>query len=137
MDTDNEERLHRLPYSKPHVERVFEWIEDHQFQLQGLLHKIPFSKALTYARERRSGLEVFLSDPDVPIDTNHLERALRAIPMDRKNLHFCWTELGTNTYIDIVQRLIVTWPKSWPWSSATKVHRHRTKTDRHLPPTRH
>jgi hypothetical protein len=27
---------------------------------------------------------VFLTDPDVPIDTNHLERALRVIPMGRK-----------------------------------------------------
>ncbi len=43
----------------------------------------PFIKALSYARERRMGLEVFLSDPDVPPDTNHLERALRTIPMGR------------------------------------------------------
>ena len=28
------------------------------------------------------------------IDTNHLERALRPIPMGRKNWLFCWTELG-------------------------------------------
>ena len=41
------------------------------------------TKALAYARERRGGLEVYLIDPDVPIDTNHLERALRAIPMGR------------------------------------------------------
>jgi hypothetical protein len=39
--------------------------------------------ALAYARERRDGLEVYLNDPDVAIDTNHLERALRAIPMGR------------------------------------------------------
>jgi len=42
----------------------------------------------------RSGLEVFLGDPAVPIDTNHLERTLRPIPMGRKNWLFCWTELG-------------------------------------------
>ena len=58
-------------------------------------------------RARRLGLEVFLSDPDVPIDTNHLERALRAIPMGRKNWNFCWTELGAK-HIGIVQSLIVT-----------------------------
>lgn len=45
--------------------------------------------------------------PDVPIDTNHLERALRAIPMGRKNWNFCWTELGAK-HVGIVQSLIVT-----------------------------
>jgi hypothetical protein len=63
--------------------------------------------ALDYARERRLGLEVFLSDPDVPIDTNHLERALRAIPMGRKSWNFCWTELGAKQ-VGIAQSLIVT-----------------------------
>ena len=58
-------------------------------------------------RERRCGLEVYLTDPDVPIDTNHLERALRAIPMGRKNWMFCWTELGAR-HVGIMQSLIVT-----------------------------
>ena len=65
------------------------------------------TKALAYARERRFGLEVYLTDPDVPIDTNHLERALRAIPMGRKNWLFCWTELGAK-HVGIMQSLIVT-----------------------------
>ena len=65
------------------------------------------SKALKYARERIAGLQVFLSDPEVPIDTNHLERALRPIPMGRRNWLFCWTELGAKQ-IGIIQSLIVT-----------------------------
>lgn len=67
----------------------------------------PFTKALNYVRERRLGLEIFLTDPDVPMDTNHLERSLRAIPMGRKNWNFCWTELGAK-HVGIVQSLIVT-----------------------------
>lgn len=43
----------------------------------------------------------------MPIDTNHLERALRPIPLGRKNLNFCWTELGAK-HVGIVQSLIVT-----------------------------
>ena len=39
-------------------------------------------------------MQVFLGDPAVPIDTNHLERALRAIPMGRRNRLFCWAEVG-------------------------------------------
>ena len=72
-----------------------------------LMHANPLTKALAYARERRFGLEVYLTDPDVPIDTNHLERALRAIPMGRKNWLFCWTELGAR-HVGVMQSLIVT-----------------------------
>jgi len=99
-------RLHRLTHSKPLVERFFEWI-DQQFARQGLLPSNPFVKALAYARERRAGLEVFLTDPEVPLDTNHVERALRVVPMGRKNWMFCWTELGAE-HVGIVQSLIST-----------------------------
>jgi hypothetical protein len=52
-------------------------------------------------------LEVFLTDPDVPIDTNHIERALRVIPMGRRSWLFCSTELGAR-HVGIIQSLIVT-----------------------------
>jgi transposase len=48
----------------------------------------PFTQALAYVRDRRLGLEVFLTDPNVSMDTNCLERALRAIPMGRKNWNY-------------------------------------------------
>ena len=97
---------YRLMHAKPIVEQFFAWINQ-QFEAQGLLPRNPLTKALAYARERRFGLEVYLTDPDVPIDTNHLERALRAIPMGRKNWMFCWTELGAK-HVGIMQSLIVT-----------------------------
>ena len=56
--------------------------------------ELPVPKALAYVCERRAGLQVFLEDADVPMDTNHLERALRVIPMGRRNWNFCWTEVG-------------------------------------------
>jgi transposase len=99
-------RLHRLTHSKPLVEKFFNWV-DLQFERQGLLPTNPLTKALAYVRERRAGLEVFLGDPDVPMDTNHLERALRVIPQGRKNWLFCWTEVGAE-YAGIVQSLIAT-----------------------------
>src|SRR6266404_4276423 len=99
-------RLYRLTHSKPRVELFFEWI-DRQFERHGLLPSNPFTKALAYARAARQGLTVFLTDPEVPMDTNHLERALRVIPMGRKNWNFCWTELGAR-HIGIAQSLIVT-----------------------------
>jgi hypothetical protein len=79
----------------------------HQFEAQGLLPSNPLLKAMAYARERREGLMVYLYDPDVQIDTNHLERALRVVPMGRRNWLFCWTELGAK-HIGIMQSLLVT-----------------------------
>lgn len=97
---------YRLIHAKPIALQFFAWVNQ-QFESQGFLPSNPFTKALAYARERRCGLEVYLTDPDVPIDTNHLERALRAIPMGRKNWNFCWTELGAK-HVGIMQSLIVT-----------------------------
>ena len=99
-------KLHRLTHSKSHVETFFAWV-DRRLEEHGLRPTTPFTKALKYVRERRLGLEVFLTDPDVPLDTNHLERALRAIPMGRKNWNFCWTELAPK-HVGIVQSLMVT-----------------------------
>ncbi len=104
--TGERKREDRLIHSKPLVEKFFAWVQT-CFDEQGLLPRSPMTGALAYARERRLGLEVFLTDPEVPIDTNHLERALRAIPMGRKAWLFCWTELGAK-HVGIVQSLIVT-----------------------------
>ena len=43
----------------------------------------------------------------MPIDTNHLERALRVIPMGRKNWLFCWSEVGAK-HVGIIQSLLTT-----------------------------
>jgi len=99
-------QIHRLMYSKPLVEYFFDWV-DRELARQGFTPSNPYIQALNYVRERRQGLEVFLTDPDVPIDTNHIERALRAIPMGRKSWLFCWTELGAK-HVGIIQSLIVT-----------------------------
>ena len=98
--------LHRLTHSKPRVEQFFDWV-DRQLQRQGFTPSNPYIQALGYVRQRRAGLEVFLTDPDVPIDTNHLERALRVMPMGRKSWLFCWTELGAQ-HVGVIQSLIVT-----------------------------
>jgi transposase len=104
--TAQAKRAWRRTRAKPLADRFFDWI-DQQFAAQGFLPSSPFIAALAYIRERRPGLEVYLDDPEVLIDTNHLERALRVIPMGRKNWLFCWTELGAK-HVGIVQSLLVT-----------------------------
>ena len=99
-------REYRLEHAKPIVEGFFAWVQ-HTLDHQGLLPANPMTQALAYARNRRSGLEVFLTDPAVPVDTNHLERALRPIPMGRKSWNFCWTELGAK-HVGILQSLLTT-----------------------------
>ncbi|AVR87322.1 IS66 family transposase [Thauera aromatica] len=102
-------RAHRLAQAKPVVHQFFAWV-DAQFESQGLLPSSPSSPlttAMAYVRERRAALEVYLADPEVPIDTNHLERALRVVPMGRRNWLFCWTEVGAK-YVGIAQSLIAT-----------------------------
>ena len=96
----------RVERCKPVVEEFFAWC-DEQLKDQGLLPTNPFTKALNYVLSRRAELSVFLGDPDVPIDTNHLERALRPVPLGRKNWLFCWTEVGAK-YVGILQSLLVT-----------------------------
>ena len=104
--TGQAKRGERQQRARPQVEEFLAWV-DEQFESQGFLPSSPLTKALAYVRERREGLQVYLDDPDVPIDTNHLERALRAIPMGRKNWMFCWTELGAR-HVGMVQSLLTT-----------------------------
>lgn len=99
-------REHRLTHSKPVVDGIIERVTD-LLQRQALLPSSPFTKALGYLNNRVIELRVFLENPDVPLDTNHLERALRPIPMGRKNWMFSWTELGAE-HVGVIQSLICT-----------------------------
>jgi hypothetical protein len=97
---------YRVEHSKPVVEAFFDWCED-TLADQALLPSNPLTKALAYTLKRRAELSVYLSDPEVAIDTNHLERTIRAIALGRRNWMFCWTEIGAH-YVGILQSLITT-----------------------------
>jgi len=96
----------RIEESKPLVAELFEWLEQ-ELVASALVPTNPFTNAARHALKLKPCLEVFLSDPEVPIDTNHLERALRPIPMGRKAWLFCWTEVGAEKVV-IIQSLIST-----------------------------
>ena len=98
-------RQYRLEHSKPIVDKIVQWCHD---QLaKNLLPKDPLRKAIGYLLNREMELKTFLENPDVVIDTNHLEREIRPIPLGRKNWLFCWTELGAE-HVGIIQSLIST-----------------------------
>lgn len=104
--TGEKKRQYRLAHSKPVVSDFFQWCRD-QLARGGLLPSDSLTKALNYVLSREASLTVFLENPDVQPDTNHLERALRPIPMGKKNWMFCWTELGAE-HLGIIQSLIST-----------------------------
>jgi len=79
---EKDKLTYRATHAKPVVDAFFAWV-DQQCHRPDLLPKNPLATALNYAREREGALRVYLTDPQVPIDTNHLERALRPIPMGR------------------------------------------------------
>ena len=82
--TGETKRDYRTTHSEPIVHAFFRWC-DAQVLRPELTPKHPMMIALKYVQARRTGLKVFLSDPEVPLDTNHLERSLRPIPMGKKN----------------------------------------------------
>jgi len=96
----------RAERCKPIVEGFFEWLKT-TLETRILLPSNPFTEAAGYALDREKQLRVFLEYPDVPIDTNHLEREIRPIALGRKNWLFCWTEIGAK-YVGIFQSLLVT-----------------------------
>jgi hypothetical protein len=95
---------HRGAYPKPLVEAFFTWLNQTVIR-EVLLPSTPFAQAARYAREREAALTVFLADPEVPSDTNHLEREIRAIALGRRNWWFGWTEVGARP-VGIMQSLL-------------------------------
>ena len=57
----------------------------------------PVATALRFAAEREAVLRVFLEDPEVSVDTNHLERGLRPIPSGAAQLVVCLDRAGRPT----------------------------------------
>lgn len=99
-------RAYRRRHAAPALDAFFAWC-DEQCQRIDLVPSNRLSKALAYVRKREAALRCYLDKPDLAIDTNHLERTLRVIPMGRKSWLFCWTEIGAHL-VGIVQSLLTT-----------------------------
>ena len=83
----------RREHSKPIMDQIFGFLEQ-ALQESVLLPSNPFLKAANYAVQRKVPLQVCLEDAAVPLDTNHVERALRPQAVGRKNWMFHVTEVG-------------------------------------------
>ena len=74
---------YRTVHIRPVVEPFWKWCRT-SCERTDLLPKNPLAKALNYELQRRLGLEVFLDDPQVAIDTNHFHADNRFMPTLRR-----------------------------------------------------
>ena len=101
----DDKRAYRQTHARPVVETFWRCYRAQCHRLS-LISKSPLAKALNYALERRAGLEMFLDDPEAAIDTSP-ERALRPIPLEKRNWLFTSTGVGAQR-VGINQNLLVT-----------------------------
>jgi transposase len=92
--------------SRPIVDRLFEYFKT-ELAESALLPSNKFIAALEYALKHEAPLRVFLENPEVAVDTNHIERTIRYPVMGRKNWMFHWTEGGAR-YSGILYSLLQT-----------------------------
>ena len=76
---------HRQTFAKPVVDEFRVWLDEH---ITDLLPKHPIRKAMQYYLNHWSALTLFLTDPEVPLDNNWSERALKLVALLRKNSMF-------------------------------------------------
>ena len=82
-------RKKRQTYSKPIVDKFFEWVETSPFYGKNAL-----AKAAEYTLNRANGLKAFLNDGRIEIDNNPAENAIRPNVLGRKNWLFSVSEAG-------------------------------------------
>lgn len=100
-----EDRLRaRQAQSKPIVEAFHAWLEEQQARVSAASG---LKDAIRYALRHWSGLLTFLHDGRVEMDTNVVERAIRAIALNRKNALFAGSDGGARHWA-IAMTLITT-----------------------------
>ena len=131
----------RQTESKPLVIEMRTWFEAQLAKLPG---RSPTAEAIRYALNHWDGLQRFLDDGRVELDSNSIERAMRPVCLSRKNSLFAGSDEGAEswaclaslietcklnnvnpqTYLtDLLTRLVDGWPQNridelmpWHWA---------------------
>ena len=134
-------RAARQAKSRALVEELFTWLGAQLARLPG---RAPTAGAIRYALNHREGLERFLGDGRIEIDSNVVERAIRPLCLSRKNALFAsgddggarWAAVASlietckmnavdpqRYFGDVLTRLVNGWPQSridelmpWHWA---------------------
>ena len=89
--TAAQQRLHiRQKHERPIVDKVFARFHD-EIKRQDLLPASKLAGAIGYMQSREANFRLYLSDPNLRVDNNTSERALRKLVIGRKN----WTFIGS------------------------------------------
>ena len=131
-------RALRQADSRPLVNELRDWFETQLARLPG---RSPSAGAIRYALNHWDGLERFLDDGRIELDTNSVERAMRPIALSRKNSLFAGSDEGGENwaamaslietcklngvdpqayFTDLLTRLVNGWPQAridelMPW----------------------
>ena len=82
----------RQQESRPKIDEIREWAFEN---LPNTLAQSKMGRALNYMLKLWPGLTVFLDNPEVPLDNNAAERALRGVVVGRKNHYGSRSKRGT------------------------------------------
>ena len=82
----------RQQESRPKIDENRNWGFE---KVPNVLPESKRGKALGYMQKLWSGLTVFLDNPEVPLDNNAAERALRGVVVGRKNHYGSRSKRGT------------------------------------------
>lgn len=90
-DSAEQRRQRRLDHSKPIIDQVRLFIDEHR----GLAPpKTPLGQALGYLHRQWPRLVLFLDDGNIELTNNRRERELRRLVQGRKNWMFTWKDVG-------------------------------------------
>jgi transposase len=82
---------------------------DHRLRLTALLEELSvkstLAKAIRYTLGHWDGLTLFLTDGRVEVDSNTVERTMRAIALGRRNSLFAGSERGARNWAILVSLL--------------------------------
>ena len=99
-----ERRAARQERSKPIVEALHAWLTLQLGQVSG---RSTLAEAIRYALRHWQGLVLFLEDGRLELDTNTVERTMRAVALGRKNSLFAGSDGGACHWA-IVASLVAT-----------------------------
>jgi transposase len=85
----------RQAHSAPLVGHLRRWFETQIARLPG---RSPTAEAIQYALNHWHGLERFIHDGRIELDTNSVERSMRPIALSRKNALFAGSDEGAETW---------------------------------------
>ncbi len=90
-DTAAQRLARRLEHSKPIVEALRAWLDN---QRATVPPRTPLGGALGYLHRQWPRLLLFLTDGNIELTNNRVERELRKLVLGRRNWLFAWEDLG-------------------------------------------